>query len=101
MRQLEFEPPDWAKFPMLGLAYRALEAGGAAGCVLNAADEVAVAAFLDSRIPFPALARVVEGTLEETGGRRAASIREILEIDCEAREIATRMVDQLSVRVAP
>ena len=101
MRQLEFEPPDWAKFPMLGLAYRALEAGGAAGCVLNAADEVAVAAFLDSRIPFPALARVVEGTLEETGGRGAASIREILEIDREAREIAARMVDQLSVRVAP
>ncbi len=101
MRQLEFEPPDWAKFPMLGLAYRALETGGAAGCVLNAADEVAVAAFLDSRIPFPALARVVEGTLEETGGRGAASIREILEIDCEAREIAARMVDQLSVRVAP
>ncbi len=101
MRQLEFEPPDWAKFPMLGLAYRALEAGGAAGCVLNAADEVAVAAFLDSRIPFPALARVVEGTLEETDGRGAASIREILEIDREAREIAARMVDQLSVRVAP
>ena len=101
MRQLEFEPPDWAKFPMLGLAYRALEVGGAAGCVLNAADEVAVAAFLDSRIPFPALARVVEGTLEETGGRGAASIREILEIDREAREIAARMVDQLSVRVAP
>ena len=101
MRQLEFEPPDWAKFPMLGLAYRALEAGGAAGCVLNAADEVAVAAFLDSRIPFLALARVVEGTLEETGGRGAASIREILEIDREAREIAARMVDQLSVRVAP
>ena len=101
MRQLEFEPPDWAKFPMLGLAYRALETGGAAGCVLNAADEVAVAAFLDSRIPFPALARVVEGTLEETGGRGAASIREILEIDREAREIAARMVDQLSVRVAP
>ena len=101
MRQLEFEPPDWAKFPMLGLAYRALDAGGAAGCVLNAADEVAVAAFLDSRIPFPALARVVEATLEETSGRCAASIRETLEIDREAREIATRMVDQLSVKAAP
>ena len=100
MRQLEFEPPDWAKFPMLGLAYRALEAGGAAGCVLNAADEVAVAAFLDSKIPFPALPRIVEGTLEEIGGRRASSIREILEIDREAREIAERRVAELSVRVA-
>ena len=99
MRQLEFEPPDWTKFPMLGLAYRALEAGGAAGCVLNAADEAAVAAFLDSKIPFSALARVVERTLEETGSRRASSIRETLEIDREAREIAARMVEESSVRV--
>jgi 1-deoxy-D-xylulose-5-phosphate reductoisomerase len=97
VRQLEFEPPDRAKFPLLGLAFRALEMGASAGCILNAADEIAVEAFLASRIPFPAIARVVERTLEEAVPRTPASVEEVLDIDREAREVARRAVVESTV----
>ena len=90
VRQLEFEPPDREKFPLLALAYEALEAGGAAGCVLNAADEVAVQAFLDGKIRFTAIADIAKYTLDQMPGREAASVAEILEIDLEARSVAGR-----------
>ena len=91
VRQLDFEPPDFEKFPLLRLAYEALETGGASGCVLNAADEVAVEAFLDGEITFGAIAAVVEGTLEQSDLSAPASIAETLERDREARRTAKEL----------
>lgn len=87
--QLDFEPPDLTKFPLLGLAFCA---GGRAGCVLNAADEVAVEAFLGGRIPYLAIAEVVERTLAAVPGPPAASIDEVLACDREARSRARELV---------
>lgn len=94
VRQLDFEPPDRQKFPLLGLAYRALDIGGTAGCVLNAADEIAVAAFLNSEISFPGIARVVETTMERAIAIRSRpdSIRQVLDADRQARTIAKQVV---------
>lgn len=99
VRQWDFEPPDGEKFPALGLAYRALEMGGSAGCALNAADEVAVAAFLDGRIGFPAMAEVVAATLSAEPPARPASIGEILDIDARARRRAAEIVERHAVAV--
>ena len=94
VRQLDFEPPDLGRFPLLGCAYQALRAGGGAGCVLNAADEVAVQAFLDSRIAFTAIPAVVQSTLDKVGGRTAGSISEVLELDQEARMAARKVIER-------
>ena len=94
VRQLDFEPPDREKFPLLGLAYEALTAGGTAGCVLNAADEVAVEAFLGGRISFPELPRVVEDTLEQVDASRAGSPAEVLAVDREARRVAHDRIER-------
>jgi 1-deoxy-D-xylulose-5-phosphate reductoisomerase len=91
-RAWEFLPPDLEKFPLLGLAYRCQEAGGSATCTLNAADEVAVEAFLQGKIGFPAIAEVVSETLERQPLRRASSIAEVLEIDRESRARAAAVV---------
>lgn len=91
-RQWEFLPPDFAKFPLLELAYACLETGGSATCTLNAADEIAVEAFLDGRIPFCAIAEVVEETLSRMAVREPASIGEILAIDRESRTCARERV---------
>ncbi len=99
VRQLDFEPPDRRKFPLLGLAYRALEVGGTAGCILNAADEIAVEAFLDSRIPFPAIPRIVESVLEQSRIDQPASVEEVLAADRAARERARTAVRESSVGV--
>jgi 1-deoxy-D-xylulose-5-phosphate reductoisomerase len=87
-RSWQFFPPDLESFPLLRLAYDAQRAGGSATCTLNAADEVAVQAFLNEEISFPAIAEVVEGTLARVPNRRAASVGEILEIDRESRSVA-------------
>jgi 1-deoxy-D-xylulose-5-phosphate reductoisomerase len=91
-RQWEFFPPDIGRFPLLGLAYDALRAGGAATCVLNAADEIAVEAFLAGRISFPGIARVVSDTLQRMPASEPRSIGEILETDRAARELARTLV---------
>jgi 1-deoxy-D-xylulose-5-phosphate reductoisomerase len=91
-RQWEFLPPDFAKFPLLKLAYRCLETGGSATCTLNAADEIAVEAFLDGRIPFCGIAEVVEETLSKAPVREPATIDEILAIDKESRAYAREKV---------
>jgi len=96
-RQWEFYPPDHAKFPLLGLAYEAQSNGGSATCVLNAADEIAVAAFLQGRIGFPVIARVVEETLQRMPDREPASVAEILAIDNEARRVALNVIDTQAV----
>jgi 1-deoxy-D-xylulose-5-phosphate reductoisomerase len=101
VRQWDFHPPDRGKFPLLGLAYDAQRNGGAATCVLNAADEIAVGAFLGGRISFPAIAKVVEETLQRMPYREPASVGEILAVDGEARRVAANVIEQQAVRFAP
>jgi 1-deoxy-D-xylulose-5-phosphate reductoisomerase len=87
-RQWEFLPPDFAKFPLLKLAYQCQEAGGSATCTLNAADEIAVEAFLQGRIGFTAIYEIVQETLARMPSRTPRSIGDILEIDKESRVLA-------------
>jgi 1-deoxy-D-xylulose-5-phosphate reductoisomerase len=90
---LDFELPDRAAFPALDLGYAAGRAGGSATAVLNAADEVAVAAFLQERISFPAIAAVVEAALERIPAVNVATVEEVLAIDHEARKVAAECVE--------
>ncbi len=99
MRQWDFAPPDLEKFPLLRLAYQAQETGGSAGCTLNAADEIAVEAFLKEQISFPGIAAVVAETLEHVPVRQACSINDILSIDAESRDTARRIVTRHKVAV--
>jgi len=85
---LQFEAPDVETFPMLRLAREAGEAGGTAPCVFNAANEVAVAAFLDGRLPFLAIAEVVEAALERSDHPPARDLDELLDTDRSARALA-------------
>jgi 1-deoxy-D-xylulose-5-phosphate reductoisomerase len=96
LRQLDFQPPDMRKFPCLRLAYEAAEAGGMKTIALNAADEVAVAAFLDNRISFNDIPRTIGTVLKETGDAKAESIRQVLQVDANARRIASEVVQTLS-----
>jgi 1-deoxy-D-xylulose-5-phosphate reductoisomerase len=91
-RTWEFTPPDLDRFPLLRLAYEAQTAGGSATCTLNAADEIAVEAFLAGRISFPGIARVVAETLEKVPHRSPRSVEEVLEIDRASRETARALV---------
>ncbi len=91
-RNWTFSPPDLKKFPALRLAYQALRAGGSAACTLNAADEIAVEAFLAGQISFPSIAGVVEDTLARVPNREAGSVQEILEIDEQSRTVARNLV---------
>jgi 1-deoxy-D-xylulose-5-phosphate reductoisomerase len=88
MGDLSFERPDYQRFPCLPLAYAALRAGGSAPAALNAANEVAVQAFLAGRLPFSAIARVIEATLESMAVTQAETLAEILEADGLARRKA-------------
>ena len=92
---LEFSAPDEEAFPCLALARAAGEAGRTAPCVLNAANEVAVAAFLDGRLPFLAIAEVVEGTLNATDTAAARDLDELVAMDAEARKTAAALTRQL------
>ena len=83
--QLTFEAPDFARFPCLKLAYQALEAGAAAPAVLNAANEIAVAAFLDRRIPYLGIAASLEAVLDRLAGLPADSLEDLMEADARAR----------------
>lgn len=92
LQHLDFSPPDLEKFPCLRLAYEAVEAGGAKTVALNAADEIAVAAFLEGKIPFLGIPAAIQAVLNETPARKPESISEVLEMDSEARELARRFV---------
>jgi 1-deoxy-D-xylulose-5-phosphate reductoisomerase len=85
---LEFEAPDADAFPLLGLARRAGEAGGTYPAVFNAANEVAVAAFLEGRLPYLGIADVVEEALNAADGAPARDLADLLEADDAARELA-------------
>jgi 1-deoxy-D-xylulose-5-phosphate reductoisomerase len=93
---LTFEPPDFARFPSLALARDALRQGGGATTVLNAANEVAVAAFLDERIGFTDICRVVETCLEHAPARSPSTLVEVDEIDQAARERAWAAIGRRS-----
>ncbi|HYM77801.1 MAG TPA: 1-deoxy-D-xylulose-5-phosphate reductoisomerase [Candidatus Dormibacteraeota bacterium] len=92
LRHLDFSPPDLKKFPCLRLAYEAAEAGGGKTVALNAADEVAVAAFLEGNIRFDQIPRVIEDVLSATSSRAPESIKKVLEADAEARQLAQEQV---------
>jgi len=96
LRHLDFSPPDMGKFPCLRLAYEAAQAGGAKTVALNAADEVAVAAFLDGDIRFPEIARTIEEVLGRTPERHPATIAEVLAADAEARRLAAERIQSIA-----
>src|ERR1700694_1370435 len=98
LKRLDFCPPDMDKFPCLRLAYEAVEAGGAKTVALNAADEVAVAAFLNREIGFADISRVVAQTIHETKERHPESIEEVLAIDIQARELARQKLSHQLTR---
>lgn len=95
LRHLDFSPPDMSKFPCLRLAYEAAEAGGAKTVALNAADEVAVAAFLDGAIRFNDIPRIIEGVLSRTNTGSLESIGSVLKADADARRCAQEQVAEV------
>jgi 1-deoxy-D-xylulose-5-phosphate reductoisomerase len=103
LRQLDFCLPDLDKFPCLRLAYEAVEAGGAKTIALNAADEVAVAAFLEGRIGFLDIPATIKKTVDETLAHVPESINQVLLADADARRRAQQQVLSLtpSGKVAP
>jgi 1-deoxy-D-xylulose-5-phosphate reductoisomerase len=88
LRHLEFMPPDMEKFPCLSLAYEAADSGGGKTVALNAADEVAVEAFLQGRIGFDHIPKVIEEVLSATEAGKLESIKQVLEVDARARQEA-------------
>ena len=93
---LEFEAPDLDTFPLLGLAREAGERGGTYPCAFNAANEVAVAAFLEGRLPFLGIAEVVERALSTVDGAPAADLDELVAADDEARRAAEAMLEPVA-----
>ncbi|MGH9653079.1 MAG: 1-deoxy-D-xylulose-5-phosphate reductoisomerase [Bryobacteraceae bacterium] len=91
-RTWQFSAPDLEKFRLLKLAYQAQDRGGSATCTLNAADEIAVEAFLEGRIPFPAIAATVEETLARQPVAEPSSIEEVIAIDRASRETARQVL---------
>ncbi len=92
--RLDFEPPDLEAFPCLGLAYEAGRAGETAPAWLNAANEVAVAAFLDGLISWVAIADVLKATLDRHDGTRATSVDVVIDVDHRAREVARDVIER-------
>jgi 1-deoxy-D-xylulose-5-phosphate reductoisomerase len=92
LRHLDFEEPDFERFPCLRLAFEAAEVGGAHPIALNAADEVAVEAFLDRKIPFTGIPRTIEKVLASTSVAHPDTIAEVLAADREARQMARECV---------
>jgi 1-deoxy-D-xylulose-5-phosphate reductoisomerase len=86
--RLDFEPPDFERFPCLGLAYRALESGGSMPAVLNAANEVAVESFLKSSMPFTAIPEMINDVMQTVGRKDIDTLGDVLAADAVAREAA-------------
>jgi 1-deoxy-D-xylulose-5-phosphate reductoisomerase len=91
---MNFQAPDFGRFPCLALAYQALRAAGTAPAMLNAANEVAVAAFLERRIPFLHIPRVIEAVLDALPVRPVNSLDDVIGADAEARSVAQQQVRQ-------
>jgi 1-deoxy-D-xylulose-5-phosphate reductoisomerase len=97
--ELTFEPPDLDTFPCLRLARAAGAEGGTAPCVLNAADEVAVTAFLDGRLPFAGIGEVIEGALEAIEPQPVGHFEQLFDCDAAARHTAARLVERNGARL--
>jgi 1-deoxy-D-xylulose-5-phosphate reductoisomerase len=96
-RRLNFRQPDAARFPSLGLAREALERGGLMPCILNAADEIAVEAFLNRRLRFSSIPRLIEEVMRQISpGQKLTSLAHVLEGDREARRLAAQAVSEIS-----
>ncbi len=91
--QLEFEPPDHVRFPSLGLARAAARAGGTAPTVLNAANEVAVQAFLDRRLNFVGIATVIDKVLQRLDSTPVKALGDVLDADAAARRLAVSLIE--------
>jgi 1-deoxy-D-xylulose-5-phosphate reductoisomerase len=100
LKRLDFEKASTRRFPCLRLAREALKKGGALPCALNAADEIAVAAFLDRRLPFSGISEVIERVLERTPRMKFSAIGDVLTADTEARRIAREEVAKRAVATA-
>ena len=98
--RLDFQAPDLDTFRCLDLAYQALRAGGSATTVLNAANEEAVAAFLEGRLPFLGIAETIERCLASCGNAAAADLQAVLDADLTARRDAQRIIGRLAVSVS-
>ncbi|MGA2438270.1 MAG: 1-deoxy-D-xylulose-5-phosphate reductoisomerase [Acidobacteriaceae bacterium] len=98
LSQLDFSPPDLTRFPCLRLAYEAAASGPAACIALNAADEIAVAAFLERAIPFLGIPRTIEEVLNATSSHAPASIQEVLAADEAARACARKVIAQAALQ---
>jgi 1-deoxy-D-xylulose-5-phosphate reductoisomerase len=98
LRRLDFAKASTRRFPCLRLAREAMKKGGALPCALNAADEVAVAAFLDRRLPFLGIAEVIEAVLVRTARTKFEKMDDVLAADAEARRMAKEEVERLSVK---
>jgi 1-deoxy-D-xylulose-5-phosphate reductoisomerase len=100
LRRLDFERASTRRFPCLRLAREAMKNGGAWPCALNAADEIAVAAFLEQRLPFLGIPEVIERVLSRTARVRFEKMDDVLAADAEARRIALEEVGRLSQKAA-
>jgi 1-deoxy-D-xylulose-5-phosphate reductoisomerase len=100
LRRLDFEKVSTRRFPCLRLAREALRRKGAFPCAFNAADEVAVQAFLDQRIPFTGIAQVIERVLDRTPKIKLEAISDVLAADAEARRMALEEVERKAARTA-
>lgn len=100
LSHLDFEPPDFERFPCLRLAYEAAEKGGAHCIALNAADEVAVDAFLDGHIPFMGIPRTIEAVLASTPEAHPGTIAEVLATDQTARQMARSLLPAATAQSA-
>lgn len=98
LRRLTFSEPDLKRFPCLELAREALEAGGTVPCALNAADEVAVEAFLRKRLRFAEIPRLIGKVMEQTTRMELDSMGAVLECDAEARRCAAELVKERPTR---
>ncbi len=98
--RLEFEPVDTVRFPCLRLAAEAIRRGGTAPTVLNAANEVAVEAFLSGRLPFTGIARIIEDVLGESHVEALASLEQVYAVDIEARGLAARFISRQAARAS-
>ncbi len=96
--RLEFAAPDGERFPCLRLAYKVAAAGGTAPAILNAANEIAVAAFLDGRIAFTDIARLIEAVLAEISPGAADTLEQVLGADARARQIAGELIARWAPR---
>jgi 1-deoxy-D-xylulose-5-phosphate reductoisomerase len=101
MRDLTFEEPDTARFPCLELAYRAIRSGGTMPAAMNAANEIAVSAFLDSRIRFTEIPEIIDDVMSAHETRPADSVENITAADNDSRVAARAAVERRAVKKAP